>query len=48
MDLDRIEKLLAKYWECETSVEEEGELKQFFSGDNVPEKWSSNMATKGS
>ena len=41
MDLDRIEKLLAKYWECETSVEEEKELKNFFNNEEVPEKWKS-------
>ncbi len=41
MDLDRIEKLLAKYWECETSVEEEKELKRFFNEEQVPDKWKS-------
>lgn len=38
MDLDRIERLLAKYWECETSLEDEKELRAFFSQPNVPEK----------
>ncbi|UII24424.1 hypothetical protein LVD15_13945 [Fulvivirga maritima] len=37
MDLDRIEHLLAKYWECETSLEEEDELKEFFTHQPVPE-----------
>ncbi|MEM6525608.1 MAG: hypothetical protein AAGF85_08935 [Bacteroidota bacterium] len=41
MDLDRIERLLAKYWECETSVEEEKELQLFFLSDEVPDKWKS-------
>lgn len=41
MDFDRIEKLLEKYWECETSIEEERELKDFFNGGQVPEKWQS-------
>lgn len=41
MDLDRIETLLEKYWECETSVEEEKELTEFFAGEQVPEKWRS-------
>lgn len=39
MDFDRIEKLLQKYWECETSLEEEKELKHFFNSEEVPEKW---------
>lgn len=38
MDLDRIEGLLAKYWECETSLEEEKELRAFFNQPDVPEK----------
>ncbi|UII23596.1 hypothetical protein [Fulvivirga ligni] len=37
MDLDRIEQLLEKYWECETSGEEEQELKEFFNNNEVPE-----------
>ena len=41
MDFDRIEKLLQKYWDCETSIEEEKELKSFFNNDEVPEKWKS-------
>jgi len=41
MDFDRIEKLLEKYWECETSVAEEKELKDFFNRGQVPEKWQS-------
>lgn len=41
MDLDRIEQLLAKYWECETTVEEEKELKKFFNSAEVPQKWQS-------
>ena len=39
MELAKIEELLAKYWECETSLEEEEELKKFFNGEEVPEKW---------
>lgn len=41
MDLDRIEQLLARYWECETSLEEEKELKEFFNSGDVPAKWQS-------
>jgi len=36
MDFDKIEQLLAKYWECETTLEEEQELKKFFNGTQVP------------
>lgn len=39
MDLDRIEQLLEKYWDCRTTVEEEKVLKTFFSAGAVPEKW---------
>lgn len=37
MDYKRIEQLLERYWSCETSVEEEKELRTFFSGDDIPE-----------
>ncbi|TRX62163.1 hypothetical protein FNH22_02250 [Fulvivirga sp. M361] len=39
MDLDRIERLLEKYWECETSLEEEKELRVFFNRPDIPVKW---------
>ncbi|HON19617.1 MAG TPA: hypothetical protein PK990_10695, partial [Salinivirgaceae bacterium] len=29
--------LLNKYWNCETSVEEEKQLQNFFSGKDIPE-----------
>src|SRR5690606_32770691 len=32
MDSKQIEDLLAKYWNCETSVEEERALREYFSG----------------
>ncbi|NNT71786.1 hypothetical protein HKT18_06105 [Flavobacterium sp. IMCC34852] len=35
MALDRIEKLIEKYFEAETTLEEEKELKAYFSSDNV-------------
>ena len=41
MDFDRIEGLLDKYWACETSLEEEKELRDFFSENTVPEKFRS-------
>ncbi|WP_289063573.1 hypothetical protein [uncultured Zobellia sp.] len=37
MELDRIEKLLEKYFEAETTVAEETELRAFFSKREVPE-----------
>ncbi|WP_297909759.1 hypothetical protein [uncultured Parabacteroides sp.] len=36
MDYQRINKLLDKYWECATSVEEERELRRFFSSAVLP------------
>lgn len=36
MELVKIEALLEKYFEAETSVKEEQQLKQFFSADEVP------------
>ena len=37
MDYKEVEALLDKYWACETSLEEEERLKDFFSGGDVPE-----------
>lgn len=37
MDSDHIEELLEKYWKCETSLEEEQELHDFFRRPDVPE-----------
>ncbi|MDR1631413.1 MAG: hypothetical protein LBR97_00745 [Dysgonamonadaceae bacterium] len=34
-----IRQLLDKYWNCETSPEEEQFLTGYFSGDSVPEEW---------
>ena len=36
MDYRDIEKLLDKYWACETSLEEEDLLKDFFQQDDIP------------
>lgn len=38
MELDRIEKLLARYDEGETSLTEERELKEYFLNNEVPEE----------
>jgi len=37
MDYKHIEDLLQKYWNAETSLQEEQELKLFFSNETVPE-----------
>mgnify|MGYP000597523158 CR=1 FL=1 len=36
MDYKDIEQLLERYWQCETSVEEESRLRDFFSKEDVP------------
>ena len=35
----RIEHLIEKYWKCETSLEEENEIKEFFRNKEVSEEW---------
>jgi hypothetical protein len=37
MDLDKIDSLLQKYWNAETSLEEEEQLRAFFAREPVPE-----------
>lgn len=37
MDSKYIEQLLERYWQCETSLEDEARLRAFFSGNDVPE-----------
>jgi len=39
MDSKRIEELLSKYWNCETSLEEEKMLRDFLTGQDVPEQF---------
>lgn len=36
MDYKDIEQLLERYWQCETSLEEESALREFFSKEDVP------------
>ncbi|WP_298073448.1 hypothetical protein [uncultured Bacteroides sp.] len=36
MDSNYIEQLLERYWQCETSVEEEAQLRSFFRDEDVP------------
>jgi hypothetical protein len=40
MNLQEIEKLIEKFFEGETSLEEETLLREFFSGTDVPHKWA--------
>ncbi len=37
MDSKHMEQLLEKYWNCETSLEEEQQLRDFFKGNAIPE-----------
>jgi hypothetical protein len=38
MDSNRIDELLTKYWNCETSLEEEQQLHEYFRGREIPEQ----------
>jgi hypothetical protein len=38
MDSKRINELLSKYWNCETSLEEEAELREHFKTGNIPDE----------
>ena len=44
MDFSKIEDLLKKYWSCETSLEEEKQLRDYFGGGNIPEQWKDTAA----
>jgi low affinity Fe/Cu permease len=39
MDSKKIEELLQKYWDCETSLEEEQQLHEYFRNEPVPDQW---------
>lgn len=39
MDSKKLEELVKKYWDCETSLEEEQQLREYFRGENIPEVW---------
>lgn len=41
MKQERIAVLLEKYWQAETTVEEERELAEYFRGPGVPPEWES-------
>src|SRR5215204_5341894 len=38
MDSKRINELISKYWNCETSLEEEAELRLHFKSGNIPDE----------
>ena len=44
MDSKRIEELLDKYWKCETSLEEEQQLRDYFNGNDVDDRLKENVA----
>src|SRR5260221_14548224 len=39
MESKHIEHLLEKYWNCETSLEEEQQLREYFREENVLAQW---------
>ena len=39
MDFKDIEQLLEKYWNCETSLEEEKQLREYFLREDIPAQW---------
>jgi len=40
----RIKNLLDKYWECETTLEEENELREYFNSSNASDSFSETKA----
>jgi hypothetical protein len=44
MDSNKIDELLNKYWNCESSLEEEQQLKEYFRGREIPEQWKETAA----
>ena len=38
MDFKNVEELLKKYWDCETTLEEEKQLREYFGSNNIPEQ----------
>ncbi len=39
MDSKKLEELLQKYWDCESSLEDEEQLRTYFCGNDVPDQW---------
>lgn len=44
MDSNRIDELLSKYWNCESSLEEEQTLREYFKGREIPEQLKETAA----
>ena len=44
MDSEKIDELLNKYWNCETSIAEEQQLKEYLRGKEIPEQWKETAA----
>ena len=44
MDSKNMEDLLKKYWACETTLEEEKQLREYFGGNNIPDQWKDTAA----
>lgn len=44
MDSKALEQLLEKYWACETSLEEEKVLRDYFNGNDVPDTFRDTAA----
>lgn len=44
MDFKEKEELLQKYWNCETSLEEEKQLREYFHGQDIPEQLKETAA----
>jgi hypothetical protein len=44
MDSKNLEQLLEKYWNCDTSLEEEKWLRDYFNGNDVPESLKETAA----
>jgi hypothetical protein len=44
MDSNQLEELIKKYWDCETSLEEEERLRNWFRSHDVPERFKETAA----
>jgi hypothetical protein len=44
MDSNKLEELVKKYWDCETSLEEEQQLREYFREEHIPEPWRETAA----
>lgn len=44
MDFKNMEDLLKKYWDCETTLEEEKQLREYFGANSIPDQWKDTAA----